>query len=195
MRFERLRPTILSLLTLCASSTIAAGQLPALWGSVELGPLLRSVSGYVSGGNNLDLRAAVGARIVGRYGVELNGAEAVGTGYKTTDVCYFVIGGPSGCITYNPFSIAGMGGSATYGWVADDHRRLVHVSLGAGGYALSSHTSNARGMRVLGIEAGGDVAGGFRHAGLTLGVHPVFLPSVRGKGEWYIPFEGGIAVW
>lgn len=88
------------------------------------------------------------------------------------------------------FSISGGGASVVRALSA-----TTRLSLGAGSYVLSRYRTDLSSTRALGVLVGADIDVFPIHPKITVGVHPIYLPNVRGSYEWFLPVDVGIRAW
>ncbi len=170
---------------------------PTAWLEAGLGFGAALSPDRYAGETGFGARIGVGARIGPAVVVEVSAIgssplEFGPSGVNLIDCIDPVTHQVVGCPYATPFQISGVAVSAVR---MDDRAPGTRLSLGAGSYTLSRYISNGSSARALGVEAGVDVELVDLRPALTVGVHPVFLPNVRGRHEWYLPLDVGILLW
>ncbi len=184
------------LLAIPIFASAAGAQLPAAWLQTSGG------LGFAGRRNdydtNVDFTGQVrgGIKLASMVGVELSGlvTTPVVTGHKVTNaICVIDIANPGICLPQpTPVSFTMSGASASLVYGRGNDKRL---SIGAGSYVLAKYTSIGSSTRALAIVAGADVDLFRTHPTITVGVHPILMPNVRGTYEWFLPFDVGLRAW
>ncbi len=184
----RLQIALLGLLVVASG---AGAQLPQAWAQAGIG--LGASGARNDYNDNFDLlrQLRVGLRLSSAYGVEVSGLTTapIHTGDRITNAnaCVGPGGQPIACPEPTSFTISGAEASLVRAWHVD-----ARLSLGLGSYVLSQYRTDLSSTRALGIVAGADFDIIRIVPRITMGVHPIYMPNVRGSNEWFLPIEAGI---